>query len=289
MNWLSRKASQKSAAGSVAFGIFGRSKSAIARKASESELSTEACMVALGYTLLATFCAWQLSLQLFVSSGFAGVFTIAFLIAVALCFIRLGPLATLLVVLVSLFLSEIPRWDPLGFFEKLWLVTLALLLMISSFRMQFLLSLYQVSWFVALGKAWKQLTAGTSQAGNSTAAKPAMGIAFDILVLLAGTVVAILVAAIVMRIVPLPDDSIANVRLRPTALRLIQLSFVCLITYFVMRSFVGQISWRRNSPRQAHAYLLSTLLSWFIVDGRAIAKRTTRFRKKLLKERQERS
>ncbi len=92
--------------------------------------------------------------------------------------------------------------------------------------------------------------------------------------------IACFAAIIILLCSPLTRNSIAQFRLQPTALRLIQLGFVLTFTFVLLRFFVQQFLWRRRSKAAARVFLVSTVAQWLHADTSMISHRANKIRRK---------
>jgi hypothetical protein len=93
----------------------------------------------------------------------------------------------------------------------------------------------------------------------------------------------VLAAFVALSMVPLERKAPLMVGLKPTALRAIELGCLLMTTYLIVRVFVGELQWRRLSPKPAALYLQTLVTSWLFHDVQLVAWRKIKLRNKALK------
>lgn len=210
---------------------------------------------------------------------------LGFLLLVALVWWRINSIVFLLTIQVVLLVVE-PASTGFNFMGHLLIPLLTVLLVASIDR--FRLCRRWVKKRPAEKKIWRRLLPRLPQLNADGSREfpgldPRLGWPLARLGLIG--LIATLIAAIVLLIVPLNERANRVVGLLPNELRMIVLCFVLLVTYLVASVVIGIWIWRKLTPAQSRVYLRGVVANWLEMDIRSVVRRREKLVRKQAKKR----
>lgn len=243
-------------------------------------------------TLAIVIATLLLMSQLFDGQPFETSLKLGFVLLVLLSVWRMGGIGALLAVQAYLFLTEtktpVSGWHA---YVVLPALTLSLVIFIERLRAIRATARQYPRPTTSTWREWAEAAKSRLLPRDSQPTVPLEGSevgrhVLAVATLFAGALASALVAGWMLRSVPLDFRAPDSVRLRPTELRGIVLASVLMAVMIAVFLVVGELTWRKLSPKQARVYLRDHFARWIETDWLAMHRQRVKARQRTWKRRQ---